>query len=138
MHWNRASSHSEGEVSWFFLSGAGTWGILLSYGGDDHPKLVFVQRRQVSCLITRDTSRISSRHGREIWTLLEVRRKTQVTFLVATVILVFLSIFNKSQALSPFEALISTCLSMCQSDVSPPVYVFLYGLQREFRASFIL
>ena len=61
MHWNRASSDSEGEVSWFFLSGAGTWGILLSYGRDDSPKLVFVQRCQVSCLITRDTSRISSR-----------------------------------------------------------------------------
>ena len=123
MHWTRASSHSEGEVSWFFLSGAGTWGILLSYGGDDHPKLVFVQRCQVSCLIMRDTSGISSRLGREIWALLEVRQETQGTFLVATVILVFLSIFNKSQASSPFEALISTCLSMCQRDVSPPVQI---------------
>ena len=123
MHWNRASSHSEGEVSWFFSSGAGTWGILLSYGGDDHPKLVFVQRRQVSCLITRDTSRISSRHGREIWTLLEVRQETQGTFLVATVIFVFLSILNKGQASTPFEALTSTCLSICQRDVSPPVQI---------------
>ena len=121
MHWNRASSHSEGEVSWFFLSGAGTWGILLSYGRDDSPKLVFVQRCQVSCLIMRDTSGISSRPGREIWTLLVVRRETQGTFPVARVILVFLSIFNKSQASSPFEALNSTCLSRCQIDVSPPL-----------------
>ena len=59
MHWNRASSGGEGGVSWFFSSGAGTWGILLSYGRDDSPKLVFVQRSQVSCLITRDTSGIS-------------------------------------------------------------------------------
>ena len=123
MQGNRASSRGEGEVSWFFSSGAGTWGILLSYGRDDPSKVVFVQRSQVSCLITRDTSGISSRPGREIWMLLEVRRETQGTFLVATVILVFLSIFNKSQASSPFEALISTCLSMCQRDVSPPVQI---------------
>ena len=123
MHWNRASSHGEGEVSSFFSSGMGTWGILLSYGGDDPSKLMCVQRCQVSCLIMRDTSGISSRPGREIWTLLVVRRETQGTFPVARVILVFLSIFNKSQASSPFEALISTCLSMCQSDVSPPVQI---------------
>ena len=123
MQGNRASSRGEGEVSWFFSSGAGTWGILSSYSGVDPSKLVFVQRRQVSCLITRDTSGISSRFGREIWTLLEVRWETQGTFLVATVLLVFPSIFNKSQASSPFEALNSTCLSMCQRDVSPPVQI---------------
>ena len=123
MHWNWASSRGEGEVSWFFSSGAGTWGILLSYSGVDHSKLVFVQRCQVSCLIMRDTSGISSRLGREIWTLLGVRQETQGTFLGATVILVFLSVFNKSQASSSFEALTSTCLSMCQRDVSPPVQI---------------
>ena len=124
MQGNRASSHREGEVSWFFSSEAGTWGILSSYSGVDHSKLVFVQRCQVSCLITRDTSGISSRLGREIWTLLEVRWETQGTFLVATVILVFLSIFNKSQASSNLT-LTSTCLSMCQRDVSPPVQIIL-------------
>ena len=44
-----------------------------------------------------------------------------VSFLVATVIWGILSIFNKSQALSPFEALNSPCLLRCQRDVKPPV-----------------
>ena len=70
-----------------------------------------------------DTCRISLRFGRAIQTLLVVMQETQGTFLVATVILVFLSIFNKSQASSPFGALISTCLSVCQRDVSPPVQI---------------
>ena len=51
--------------------------------------------------------------------LLEVRRETKSPFLVGTVILGFLSIFKKSQASSPFEALNSVCLSRCQSDVIP-------------------
>ena len=59
--------------------------------------------------------------GRTIRTLLEVRQETEVHFLVGTVILEFLSIFKKSQALSPFEALNSVCLSRCQRDVIPPV-----------------
>ena len=37
-----------------------------------------------------------------IKTVIEVNQETQGTFLVATVILGFLSIFNKSQASSPF------------------------------------
>ena len=52
---------------------------------------------------------------------LEVKQETEVHFLVGTVILGFLSIFKKSQASSPFEALNSVCLSMCQSDVIPLV-----------------
>ena len=56
-----------------------------------------------------------------VWTLLEVRQETEVHFLVRTVILVFLSIFKKSKALSAFESLNSVCLSRCQSDVIPPV-----------------
>ena len=59
--------------------------------------------------------------GRTIRTLLDVRHETEVHFLVGTVILGFLSIFKKSQALSPFEALNSMCLSRCQRDVIPPV-----------------
>ena len=82
---------------------------------------MFVQRCQDSCLVTRNTSGISTRLGRAIRTLLEVRQETQCTFLVATVILGFLSIFKKSQALSPFEALNFTCLSRCQRDMRPPV-----------------
>ena len=42
---------------------------------------------------------------------------TEVHFLVETLILGFLSIFKKSQASSPFEALNSVCLSRCQRDV---------------------
>ena len=59
--------------------------------------------------------------GRTIRTLLEVRQETEVHFLVETVILGFLSIFKKSQASSPFEALHSVCLSRCQRDVIPLV-----------------
>ena len=78
-----------------------TWSIFSSYGGDDPSKLVFVQRRQDSCLVTRDTSGISSRLGTVTQTLLKVKRETQHPFLVATVILGFLSIFNKS-GIAPF------------------------------------
>ena len=42
MQGNRASSHGEGEVSWFFRVAAGTWGIFLSYDGDAYSKRVFV------------------------------------------------------------------------------------------------
>ena len=57
--------------------------------------------------------------------LLEVRQDTEVNFLVGTVILEFLSIFKKSQASSPYEALNSVCLSRDQRDVRPPVKMTL-------------
>ena len=50
-----------------------------------------------------------------------MRQKTEVHFLVGTVILGFLSIFKKSQASAPFEALHTVCLSRGQSDVRPSV-----------------
>ena len=100
---------------------AGTWGIFLSYGGEDPSKLMFVQRHQDSCLFMRDTSVISTRLGRAIRTILEVRWETKYSFPVATSILGFLSIFKKSQSSSPFEALYSTCLSKFQRDVRPPL-----------------
>ena len=53
--------------------------------------------------------------------LLEVRQESKFHFLIGTLILGFLSIFKKSQASSPFEALNSECLSRCQRDVRPPV-----------------
>ena len=59
--------------------------------------------------------------GRKIRTLLEVRREAKRPLLVGTVILIFLSIFTKSQASSPFEALNSMHLSKCQIDVRPSV-----------------
>ena len=89
---------------------AGTWGIFLSYCGDGPSTLVFAQRLQDSCLVTRDTSGISLRLGRPIRTLLEVRLDTQGPFPGATLILGFLSIFKRSKALSPFESLNSACL----------------------------
>ena len=100
---------------------AGTWGIFASYSGDGHSKLHFVQRSQDTCVLMRETSGISTRLGRIIQTLLEVRWETKGPFLVSTDILGFLSIFKKSQASSPFEALNSMCLSRCQSDMIPPV-----------------
>ena len=53
--------------------------------------------------------------------LLEVRQETEIHFLVETVMLRFLSIFRKSQASSPFEALNSVFLLRSQRDVIPPV-----------------
>ena len=99
----------------------GTGGIFSSYGGDGGSKLLDVRRSQDSCLVTRETSGISSRLGRAIQMLLKVIRETQGPILVATVILGFLSVFKKSKALSPFEALNSSCLSRCERDVRPPV-----------------
>ena len=82
---------------------------------------MFVQRRQDSCLVARNTSVFSSRLGRAIGMPLEVRPETQGPFPVATGILGFLYIFKRTQALSPFETLNSASLLSCQSDVRPPV-----------------
>ena len=69
----------------------------------------------------RDTSGISTRIGRALRTLLEVRQDTQCHFLVAKVILGFLSFFNKSHASSTFEALNCAGLSRCQRGVRTTV-----------------
>ena len=50
-----------------------------------------------------------------------MRQETEFHFLLGTVVLVFLSIFKKSQASSPYEALNSVCLSRGQRDVKSPV-----------------
>ena len=100
---------------------AGTWDIFSCYGRDDPSQLLFVQRRQESSILMKDTSGISMRLGRGIQTLFEVIWETEGAFLVATVIFVFLSIFKKSQATSPFEALNSACIARVQRDVRPPV-----------------
>ena len=57
----------------------------------------------------------------DIHTLLEVSQEAKLSLLVGTLILVFLSIFTKSQASSPFEALNSAHLSKSQMDVRPSV-----------------
>ena len=66
-----------------------------------------------------DTSGSLTRFGRTVRTLLKVRREAKRPLLVGTVILVFLSIFTKSQASSPFETMNSAHLSMCQKDERP-------------------
>ena len=58
---------------------------------------------------------------RNIQTVLEVSREAKRPLLFGTVILVFLSIFTKTQASSPFEALNSAHFSKSQIDVSPSV-----------------
>ena len=60
--------------------------------------------------------------GKIVQTLLEVSREVKRPLLVGTVILVFLSIFTKSQASSPFEALNSAHLSTSEMDVRPCVH----------------
>ena len=112
---------ARGKSYGFSRVAAGTWDIFSSYGRDGPSKLVFVQWHQDSFLVMSDTSKISLRHGTTIRMILEVRRETQGPFLVATVILGFRSIFKKSQAPSPFEALNYTCFSRCRTDVRPPV-----------------
>ena len=59
--------------------------------------------------------------GNKIHTLLEVSREAKLPLLVGTVILVFLSIFTNSPSSSPFEALNSAHLALCQKDVRPSV-----------------
>ena len=59
--------------------------------------------------------------GRKIQTLQEVSQEAKRPLLVGTVILVFLSIFTKSQASSPLEALNSAHLSKSKMDVRPSV-----------------
>ena len=59
--------------------------------------------------------------GRKTQTLLEVSQEAKSPLLFCTVILVFLSIFTKSQESSPFEALNSAHLSISQMDVRPSV-----------------
>ena len=125
MQWNSASSPGEGEVSWFFSRCGGNLGYILELLRGLPFKLMFVQRCQDSCLVTRDSSAIYSRLGIAIGMLLEVRQETQGLFLVATVILGFLSNFNKNQASSLFEALNSACLSKCQRAVRPNVQLRL-------------
>ena len=52
---------------------------------------------------------------------MKVRQEAKRLLLFGTVILVFLSIFTKSQASSPFEAMNSAHLLICQKDVRPSV-----------------
>ena len=63
--------------------------------------------------------------GRKIQALLEVSQEAKRPLLGSTVILVFLSIFTKSPALPPFEALNSAQLSKSQMKVRPSIQKML-------------
>ena len=108
MQGNRASSCGEGEVSCIFSSCSRNLGYILEIrrGWPFKTSVCSV----MSGLLSRyeGHSGISTRLGRAIGMLLKVRPGTDCAFLVATVILGFLSIFNKSRASSPFETLNST------------------------------
>ena len=82
---------------------------------------MFVQQRQDTCLVVRDISGFSLRHGRAIDMPLEMRQRIQCPLLVATVILGFLSIFKWSQASYPFEALTPAFLSSFHRYIGVPV-----------------
>ena len=84
-------------------------------------KLGFVPRSQDSCLFMTDPSGSYTMLGWKTQTLLEVSREAKRPLLIGTVILIFLSIFMKSQASSPFKALNSAHLSKPQMDVRPSV-----------------
>ena len=112
---------ARGKSKGFSCIAAGTWGMFSIYGGDGPSIIMLVQRRQVSCLVERDTLGFSLMHVRPIGTPLEVRRETQGPFPVATWKLGFLSVFKRSQSLAPFKAFNSVCLSSCQRNVTPPV-----------------
>ena len=131
MQCRRIGSHlaASGKSHFFSRIAVGTWGIFSSYGGDDTSKLVFVQCGLESCLVTRETSRISSRLGRAIQTHLEVRWEKQCTFLVATMILGFLSIFNKLRHrhilkhCTPHAFLVSKgCEASCPDEAGPSTF----------------
>ena len=85
MQGNQASFPREGYVSWDFSSCGRD--IFASYSGDGHSILHFVQRSQDSCVVMTENSGISTRLGRIIQTLLEVRWETNCPFIVSTVIL---------------------------------------------------
>ena len=81
---------------------------------------MFVQQYQDSSLVMKDISGIGLRIGRAIGTLPKLRWDTQGPVPLATGILGFLSIFQRSQASSQFEALNSMWLFRCQRDGRPP------------------
>ena len=114
MQGNRASSCSEGEVSWVFSS----CGRHLVY-------ILELQRVwSFESWVCSATSGLLSRYDGHLGKLNYAWQENtdasggepggQVSLLVGTVILVFLSIFMKSQASSPFEALNSAHLSKSQ------------------------
>ena len=116
MQGNRASSHGRAEVSWLFSSCSMNLGYILQLRRGWPFKTCVSSATSGLCLVARDTSGFSQRLGSAIGTRLEGKCETQGPFPLVTGILGFLSIFKRSQASSPFEALDSTCLSGFQRD----------------------
>ena len=123
MQGNWALSRGKGEVPWFFSSCGRNLGFI--------PELRLrwpfstrdCEELQDSCLVVSDNSGFSSRLFRAIGMPIDVRREAQCPFPVPTGLLGFLSIYKRSQASSPFEALNSSSRSSCQKDVRPPVEI---------------
>ena len=118
---NQASFHGEGDFSWFFS----TCGRNLVY------ILEIRQRWPFKTHVCSSTSGLLSSYEGHLRNLHEAwQGNTDASrgeagdpgsLSSCQLILGFLSVFNKSQASSPFEALNSACLSRCQRDVRPPV-----------------
>ena len=114
MQVNQASSPGEEDVSWDFSSCVRNLGYTLELQWRWPFETPLCSA--TSGFLSSYDGHLSNltRLGRIIQRLLEVRRETKRPFLVGTVILGFLSIFKKSQASSPFEAMNSVGLSRCQ------------------------
>ena len=118
---NRASSCREWEVSWVF-SRCGRHLVYIFELRRGWPFEIRVCSAKSGLLSSYDGHFGKLNYAcRKIQTLLEVSREAKRPLLVGTVILVFLWIFMKSQASSPFEALNSAHLSKSQLDVRPSV-----------------
>ena len=84
---NQASSFSEREIRWFFLTWSGKLGYVLKLRWGKSFK-TFVYSATSGLLSSYDGHlRNLNWLGRTIWTLMEVREKTKAHFLVGTVIL---------------------------------------------------
>ena len=90
MQGNWASSRGEGEVSWVFSSCGRNLGYILELQRGCPFETLVCSLKSGTCLGMTDTSASSTRLGRTIRTLLEVRREANCPLLVSTVILVFL------------------------------------------------
>ena len=121
MQGNRASSCGDWEVSWFFSSCVRHLVYILELR-QGWPFETRVCSAKSGLLCSYDGHLGKLNYAWQENTDVSVSEPGgQRPLLVRTVILVFLSIFTKSQASSPFEAMSSTHLSMCQKNLWPSV-----------------
>ena len=105
MQGTRASSRSERKDSWVFSSCGRNLVYILEFR-HRWPFETQVYSAKSGLLSSYDGHLGKLNYAwQENQTLLEVNREAKRPLLVSTIILVFLSIFTKSQASSPFEAL---------------------------------